>query len=66
MEIYLNGEKKEVPDRHSLGELLSRLGIEPDSVVVEHNELIVPRPQLNEKTISKGDVIEIVRFVGGG
>jgi sulfur carrier protein len=35
-------------------------------VVVEHNRKIVRRPVLSEVTVSPGDEIELVHFVGGG
>jgi thiamine biosynthesis protein ThiS len=35
-------------------------------VVVELNRKIVRRPQLSDTTLSDGDVLELVHFVGGG
>jgi thiamine biosynthesis protein ThiS len=33
---------------------------------VEHNLIVVKREQLDTVTVSEGDQIEVVNFVGGG
>lgn len=66
MEIYLNGEKKNVGENLSLKGLLDSFQIDPFSVVVERNEEVVPSRYFTETPVKPGDKIEIVRFVGGG
>ncbi len=66
MEIYLNGEKRQVGDGLSLRGLLDSFKIDPFSVVVERNEEVVPSRYFEETRVETGDKIEIVRFVGGG
>lgn len=46
--------------------LLQDLGIVGGKVAVEHNKSIAPRSRFDEITLSEGDQLEIVRFVGGG
>ena len=46
--------------------LLEHLGLDPRGVVVELNEEIVRRPELDGTVIDDGDRIEVVHFVGGG
>lgn len=41
-------------------------GFEPERVVVERNLEIVPKEQLAQVVIQDEDVIEVLRFVGGG
>jgi thiamine biosynthesis protein ThiS len=50
----------------TLLELLHELDLDPRAVVVEHNRRIVRRVGLAEVTVSEGDSIELVHFVGGG
>lgn len=66
MEIYLNGEKKNVGENLTLKGLLDSFQIDPFSVVVERNEEVVPSRYFLETPVKPGDKIEIVRFVGGG
>ena len=66
LEIVLNGDRRRVPGPATLESLLAHLGLDPRTVVVEHNRRIVRRPQLAEAEIAAGDVVELVHFVGGG
>lgn len=64
--ITLNGEPRRVAGPASLDDLLRHLGLDARVVVVEHNRQIVRRAQLAETSVSAGDSIEVVHFVGGG
>ncbi len=66
IEIFLNGEKREVVDGMTLSELISSLGLAPQRLAVEHNLQIVKRERWVESSLSEGDKVEIVHFVGGG
>jgi thiamine biosynthesis protein ThiS len=66
MEITLNGEPREVPGPATLDDLLRHLGLDPRTVVVEHNRRIVRRPALGATALAPGDAVELVHFVGGG
>ena len=41
-------------------------GFEPERVVVERNLDIIPKDELGNTIIQDEDVIEVLRFVGGG
>jgi sulfur carrier protein len=64
--ITLNGERFELDEPISVAALLTKLEIDPRRVAVEHNLAIVKRHQYPEITVSEGDQVEIVNFVGGG
>ncbi len=64
--LTINGEARRVPGPATLADLLSHLGLDPRTVVVELNREIVRRPRLGEVDLRSGDVIELVHFVGGG
>lgn len=66
MDVVINGERKHVTPGATLLELLQELELDPRAVVVEHNRKIVRRPALGDVTVSAGDAIELVHFVGGG
>ena len=52
-----------VPDRLAF---LKTEGYEPERVVVERNLDIVPRDELEKVVLEDEDVVEVLRFVGGG
>ena len=66
LSVRLNGEPRTFEGPLTLSELLARLGVEKERVVVERNLDIVPRESLSEVRVADGDRIEIVHFVGGG
>ena len=66
IDILVNGEPRAVPEGVSLLELLRQLELDPRTVVVEHNRLIVRRSDLATIQIVAGDSVELVHFVGGG
>ena len=66
MQVLLNGDAVEVRDQSTIAELLEQLQIGRDRVAVEVNLEIVPKAAYGEHTLSAGDKIEIVHFVGGG
>ena len=66
MELVVNGEKRELPDGTTASQLLERLKIVPERVVVELDLAILKRAQLSSTVLKEGDQVEIVHFVGGG
>lgn len=66
IDVVVNGERRAVARGATLLELLAGLELDPRAVVVEYNRTIIRRPRLGEVTVSPGDAIELVHFVGGG
>ncbi|RKZ38185.1 MAG: thiamine biosynthesis protein ThiS [Gammaproteobacteria bacterium] len=66
MEIFLNGEIRQVEDKLLLTALIKELSLENKRLAVEVNEDIVPRSQFDCYILSAGDKVEIVRAIGGG
>lgn len=66
MEIYVNGEVRQVADRLSIAQLVEALGLTGQRIAVEVNLEIVPRSTHAEHLLQTGDRIEIVRAIGGG
>ena len=65
LNITINGEQREVASRTVLG-LLEELRLQPKRMVVEHNGVIVQRDSFGDTPLNEGDVLELVRLVGGG
>ena len=63
--VKINGEEKEIAGKNLL-EYLKEAGYEPERVVVERNLDIIPKDELGNTIIQDEDVIEVLRFVGGG
>ena len=63
--VKINGEDKEIAGRNLL-ETNNEAGFETERVVVEKNLEIIPKDQFGQVVIQDEDVIEVVRFVGGG
>jgi thiamine biosynthesis protein ThiS len=66
VEISLNGQSRHVPEGATIAQLLAILGVERGRVAVERNLQVVPKKSYDEVTLSDGDRVEVVTFVGGG
>ena len=64
--IILNGDPFEIAAPLTVTDLLARLEIDARRVAVEHNLVVVKRDAFGATTITDGDEVEIVNFVGGG
>lgn len=65
MKLVVNGKGREVSGATVLA-LISELGLDPKTVVVEHNGVLLRREELERRELREGDKLELVRFVGGG
>jgi sulfur carrier protein len=66
IELTVNGKPRTIEGAMSVLEFLQQLGINPQIVAVEHNGEIIRRERYAEAQLGAGDVLEIVRMVGGG
>ena len=66
MRIVLNGRSRELDGPVSVSALLEQLGLSRDLVAVELNRRILRRTELEDTSVSDGDEVEVVHFVGGG
>lgn len=66
MKLTINGQSREFASVATLEDLLTTLGLKQDRVAVEHNGEIVSRDAWSATSLSDGDRLEIVHFVGGG
>jgi len=66
MNIFLNGEQRQIPDNLTVLGLLEHLNIQHQRVAVERNEEIVKKANYGETLIVDNDRLEVVSFMGGG
>jgi thiamine biosynthesis protein ThiS len=66
MNIWLNGEAKELSAPCTLLKLVQDLGLDPQWVVAEHNLQVPNRTSWDEIQLCDEDQVELVRFMGGG
>jgi len=66
IELAINGKPITLDAPTGLLDYLARLGVDPRSVAVEHNGEILERASYERTVLDAGDVVEIVRMVGGG
>jgi thiamine biosynthesis protein ThiS len=64
--VIINGNQIVIPEGSGIGELIKSLDMNPERVAVEVNKRIIRRANWDSTTISEGDKVEIVHFVGGG
>jgi sulfur carrier protein len=66
MTVTINGKTQEIGEGTSLAAYLQTGGIDPSHVVAEVNGAIVKKERFAERYLKAGDIVEVIRFVGGG
>jgi sulfur carrier protein len=66
MQIYLNGEQRQIPDNANMAELVELLDLSGKRIAVEVNEELVPRSTYSDYNLKSEDNVEIVHAIGGG
>ncbi len=64
--LTINGSKMEIPDGTTVADFLEIHNLQAKSVVVEVNKVIIDRDRYGVTVLNNDDVVEIVRFIGGG
>lgn len=66
MRVYVNGQEADVAEHLTVAALVAEKGLNPNTVVVEHNLVILPKEEWSEMVLAAEDKLEIITFVGGG
>lgn len=66
IEVTVNGKPVELAAPTPLLDYVRRLGVDPRGIAVEVNGEILDREAYGDCTLGEGDMVEIVRMVGGG
>jgi sulfur carrier protein len=64
--LQINGRKVQLEGPTALLAYVESLGISSRAVAVERNGVIIERDEYAATTLEDGDLVEIVRMVGGG
>jgi sulfur carrier protein len=64
--ITINGTRQEVAEGTSMLTYLQDRKIDPSHVVAEINGVIVKKERFPELMLKTRDIVEVIRFVGGG
>jgi sulfur carrier protein len=64
--LQINGRRVELDGPTALLTYLEKLGVNARTVAVELNGVIIERSGYADAKLGDGDVVEIVRMVGGG
>lgn len=66
IQIQVNGEQRSCRADATVGELLRELAIKTERVAVELNLEILDRKDFDRRSLTAGDRVEILSFIGGG
>jgi len=66
MRISLNGEETDAKGAQTVAELVRRLQLPAQAVLIEHNGVALHRREWSQQELTEGDQIEIIRVVAGG
>ncbi|NIB44009.1 sulfur carrier protein ThiS [Pseudomaricurvus alkylphenolicus] len=64
--LSLNNESRELPDNTSLQEAIEHWGMVEDKLAAAVNGEFVPRSHYSNFKLSDGDLVDLVKPVGGG
>ena len=66
MTVWLNGESADTRGAATIAELADRYGLQPHTVLVEHNGTALHQREWPTRQLAEGDRIEFIRVVAGG
>lgn len=66
MRVWINGEPAEVKGETNVAELAACYGLQPNTVLIEHNATALHQREWTQRLLAEGDRIEFVRVVAGG
>jgi sulfur carrier protein len=66
MRVWINGEPVEMNGVANVAQLAAHYGLQPNTVLIEHNATALHQREWVERLLAEGDRIEFVRVVAGG
>jgi sulfur carrier protein len=66
VKLWVNGEPAEINGITSIAELAKHYGLQPNTVLIEHNTTALHQREWPERPLAEGDRVEFVRVVAGG
>jgi thiamine biosynthesis protein ThiS len=66
MMVWLNGERADSRGAQNVAELADRYGLQPNSILIEHNSVALHQREWRERQLAEDDRLEFIRVVAGG
>lgn len=66
MTVWLNGEVAETRGARNVAELAQNYGLQPHTILIEHNGVALHQREWPERLLAEGDRVEFIRVVAGG
>ncbi len=66
MKLKVNGKEMDLEEELTVEELLIKISVKPVGIAVELNREIVPKSTHQSRRLNDGDILEIIKMVGGG
>ena len=68
MELFINGEKRQLVDAQTLTQVLEQtdVAIDRGGIAIAVNDRLIPESQWETVTLHSGDRIEVIHAVQGG
>jgi len=66
MKIKLNGKEKVIAGSISLSDLIDELQLKNSPIVAELSGKIIKPEDYSSTILEEGNIVELIRFVGGG
>jgi len=66
MQIFINDEPVECPEKSTLSDLLLQQNIQPVNIAIALNDRVIPKTQWEQTEIPSGGHILIIKAVQGG
>ena len=64
--MIINGKKYEFTENSTISEILKKLNVNKERVVVEVNLNIIHQEEYDSFIVKENDSLEVLSFVGGG
>ncbi|AGC89723.1 sulfur carrier protein ThiS [Staphylococcus warneri] len=66
MKCIINGDLFTFEQEDSITSILESLELDPQRVVVEHNQSLIKQDDFDNQIVREDDRLELLEFVGGG
>jgi len=66
VKVIINGKEENFDKGATIKDILAARGLVPESVIVEYNKELIDRNKWGQIQLKENDMIELLRFVGGG